>query len=72
MPGILQERLSQKKENNPAKTEPEYENNLLSEEKAENTDERESYLTEEDLSQLNELDEIMAEENFVAEKRNGK
>ena len=45
MPGILQERLSQKKENNPAKTEPEYENNLLSEEKAENTDERESYLT---------------------------
>ena len=35
MPGILQERLSQKKENNPAKTEPEYENNLLSEEKAE-------------------------------------
>ena len=72
MPGILQERLSQKKENNPAKTEPEYENNLLSEEKAENTDERESYLTEEDLSQLNELDEIMAEENFVAEKKKRK
>lgn len=68
MPGILQERLSQKKENTPVKTDPEYENGLLSEEEPENTDERESYLTEEDLSQLNELDEMMAEENFVAEK----
>ena len=80
MPGILQERISQKKEKEdrvpedtkekktPVETNRHFEYNEPEDEKPEKLD----YLTEEDISQLDQLDEMMSEENFVYEKKRKK
>lgn len=80
MPGILQERISQKKEKEdrvpedtkekkaPVETNRHFEYNDPEDEKPEKLD----YLTEEDISQLDQLDEMMSEENFVYEKKRKK
>ena len=80
MPGILQERISQKKEKEdrvpedtkekkaPVETNRHFGYNEPEDEKPEKLD----YLTEEDISQLDQLDEMMSEENFVYEKKRKK
>ena len=76
MPGILQERIAQKEET--------HSNDILNEAKKpsvesqrhyeteENKTETLDHLTEEDILQLDQLDKMMSEENFVCEKRRKK
>ena len=61
MPGILEDRISQKTDKtNDSKTH------------LNNEEEKRSYLSDEDISQLDALDEMMSEENFVLEKKRNK
>lgn len=79
MPGILKDRLSQEKdmdwekegiseEDKPIETNRHFVYQAPEKEKVENKE----YLTEEDISQLDELDAMMAEENFILEKKKQK
>lgn len=80
MSGILQDRISQKKAEEQYLEEKKPERNLKVEtnrhfnyqEPEEEDVEKENYLTEEDISQLNDLDAMMSEENFVQEKKKRK
>lgn len=79
MPGILQERIAQKEEthsndilNKAKKPSVESQRHYEHYETEENKTETLDHLTEEDIFQLDQLDKMMAEENFVCEKRRKK
>ena len=79
MPGILQERIAQKEEthsndilNKAKKPSVESQRHYEHYETEENKTETLDNLTEEDIFQLDQLDKMMSEENFVCEKRRKK